>query len=255
MNIFQGVLFGIVIMVTHFVEGITGFGCTVLALPFAISLVGIKAAVPALVVIGWIIALYIVVIDFQNIIWKEYFKIVSVVIFGLPIGIWLFSNLSDALLKKLLGVFMILISTRGIIAAFRTKKFESCPTKKADFFCNKTVKKFLYNVILFLGGIIHGAFSSGGPFIVIYATGALPDKGNFRATLSALWLTLNLVLIIKNINQGLMSISILKLIFCALPFLIVGMVLGNMAHSRIKEDLFTKIVYVILLISGIFMFI
>jgi uncharacterized membrane protein YfcA len=254
-NIIQTVLFGLVIMFSHFVEGITGFGCTVLALPFGISLVGIKTAVPTLVVIGWIIALYIVIIDFKNIIWKEYFKMVSVVIFGLPIGMWLFSNLSDVFLKKLLGIFMIVISTRGIILAFREKKLEIYPAENAKFFSKKTSDKFLYNVILFCGGIIHGAFSSGGPFIVIYATVALPDKSNFRATLCALWLTLNLILIVKNINQGVMSISIIKLVLCLLPFLIVGMVLGNIAHNRIKKDLFIKIVYAILFISGIFMFI
>ena len=41
-------LLGWVVLITHFLEGITGFGCTVLALPFAILLVGTKQAVPVL---------------------------------------------------------------------------------------------------------------------------------------------------------------------------------------------------------------
>jgi hypothetical protein len=34
MSIFFIILFGLVVLSTHFLEGITGFGCTVLALPF-----------------------------------------------------------------------------------------------------------------------------------------------------------------------------------------------------------------------------
>lgn len=44
-------LFGIVVLMTHFVEGITGFGSTALALPFCIMLVGMKTAVPVLIVL------------------------------------------------------------------------------------------------------------------------------------------------------------------------------------------------------------
>ena len=57
MEIYIILLFGMVVLITHFLEGITGFGCTVLALPFCIMLVGIKAAVPVLVILAWILAL------------------------------------------------------------------------------------------------------------------------------------------------------------------------------------------------------
>jgi uncharacterized membrane protein YfcA len=103
MDILRTILFGLVVVVTHFVEGITGFGCTVLALPFAISLAGVKITVPVLVVVAWLLALYIIIVDFKNIVWKEYLVIVSFVILGLPIGMWMFGNLPESELKKLLG--------------------------------------------------------------------------------------------------------------------------------------------------------
>ena len=155
MSLLQTLLFGLVILATHFIEGITGFGCTVLALPFCISLSGIKVAVPVLVVIAWLLALYIIMIDFKNIVWREFIKIVSFVILGLPIGMWLFTFLPEAILKKMLGIFMIIVSIRGLYTAF-TGEVTASPTSK--------LKKCLLNFILFLGGIIHGAFGSGGAF-------------------------------------------------------------------------------------------
>ncbi len=63
MTIWVVILLGIVVVVAHFLEGITGFGCTVIALPFSILLVGVKIAVPALTILGWMLALFIVIID------------------------------------------------------------------------------------------------------------------------------------------------------------------------------------------------
>lgn len=258
MSIIQNILFGFVVLLTHFLEGITGFGCTVLALPFCISLAGIKTAVPVLVVIAWLMALYIVIIDFKNIVWREYIKIVSFVMLGLPLGMWLFSILPEVILRKMLGIFMIIVSVRGLYAAFNSKLETVCGcgeecVVKEELKVESKLKKYLLNFVLFLGGIIHGAFGSGGPFIVIYATKALPKKSNFRATLCMLWLTLNTIIIFKNINQGVMTAPVIELILWTLPFLVVGMILGNYAHKRIKENYFIKVVYIVLLISGVFM--
>ncbi|MEN6312956.1 MAG: sulfite exporter TauE/SafE family protein [Clostridiaceae bacterium] len=257
MTILETLLFGLVVLITHFIEGITGFGCTVLALPFCSSLAGIKVAVPVLVIIAWLLALYIIIIDFRKIIWREYIKIIAFVILGLPIGMWLFGRLPEAILKKLLGAFMIIVAIRGLYAVFMSKRAEGCcgeamegPGKRAGIARYKSV---LLNFVLFLGGVIHGAFGSGGPFIVIYAAKALPDKSNFRATISMLWLTLNSIIIIRDLRGGVMSEPVLKIVLWTLPFLAIGMVLGNYAHKKIRGNSFVKLVYGVLLLSGVFM--
>ncbi len=235
-------LFGIVVFMTHFLEGITGFGCTVLALPFAIMLVGIKTAVPTLVFLALLLALYIVIIDQKQIIWKEFFRIVTFVGAGVPVGIFLFSYLPEGVLKKILALFMIFVSARGLYVSCKPH------TKKIN------LPAPIMNVILFIGGCIHGAFSSGGPLVVIYATKALPNKNNFRATLCMLWVSLNTVIVAQNMIRGVMTFAVWKLLLFTLPFLIAGAILGNWAHHRIKDIYFTQIVYGVLFISGFFMF-
>jgi uncharacterized protein len=237
------ILFGIVVLLTHFLEGITGFGCTVLALPFCTMLVGIKTAVPTLVILAWLLSLYVIIIDFKKIVWRQYLKILIFVLLGLPIGIVLFSRLPEQLLKIILGVFMIAVAIRGIYISFRSNAIV------------KKVPQFILNICLFLGGIVHGAFGSGGPFVVIYATEKLPDKSNFRATLCTLWFTLNTIIIIEDISSAVITVSVIKLLLVSIPFLAVGMIAGNIAHGKINEKLFTKMIYVVLLFSGVFMFI
>ena len=239
------VLFGIVVLCTHFLEGITGFGCTVLALPFCILLVGTKVAVPILTILAWILAIYVIIIDYKHIVLKEFLRILLYVGLGFPIGMYLFDHLPEHKLKVFLSVFMILVSIRGLAVSLSKNR--------------KTlnVSKHVLNLVLFLGGIIHGAFSSGGPFVVIYATRALPKKSNFRATLCTLWATLNTITIIKYFIKGnvFSTPDFTKLLFWVIPFLIVGMLLGNKAHKKVDERLFTRMVYGVLLISGFIMLI
>jgi uncharacterized membrane protein YfcA len=235
-------LFGIVVLITHFLEGITGFGCTVLALPFCVMLVGVKTAVPVLTVLSLILSSYIVIIDYKNIVWKSYIKIISFVGLGLPIGMLLFSFLPEGILKKILGVFMIMVAARGIYFAFN---------ERAKV---KEIGNRMLNFILFLGGIIHGAFSAGGPFVVIYATQALKNKGSFRATLSTLWVTLNSLIIIKIALSGAFTPVVMKFLGWSVPFLLAGMLLGNWAHKRIEDRVFIKVVFLVLLVAGFFMF-
>ena len=42
---------GAAVLFSHFVEGISGFGCMILALPVVSALLGMKAAVPMLVIL------------------------------------------------------------------------------------------------------------------------------------------------------------------------------------------------------------
>lgn len=234
-------LLGFVVLLTHFLEGITGFGCTVLALPFAIMLVGTKQAVPVLLFLALLLAIYIVSLDRKHIVWKEFFKIVLFVGLGLPFGIFTFGYFNETVLRWILGVFMIAVSIRGLLSFVMSLNENQLP-------------KWAHNLLLVAGGFIHGVFSSGGPLVVVYARKALPDKTNFRATISMLWLSLNTAMLIQSLISGRMTAQIWEIIGVCLPFLLAGALAGNWAHRHIKDRYFSQIVYGVLLVSGLFMF-
>jgi uncharacterized membrane protein YfcA len=235
------VWFGLVVLITHFIEGITGFGCTVLALPFCILLVGAKTAVPVLVFHALVLAYYIIIIDKKSIQWKEFLKIVAFVGLGLPVGIALFTFLDERILKAILGVFMVFIGARGLA------------TSIFNWDSRRRLPAWVYNGALLLGGCIHGAFGSGGPLVVIYAQKALPDKSHFRATICMLWTALNTVMVAQSLARGTMTAEIWAITGVTMPFLIGGAIIGNWAHHRIQDHHFTQLVYLVLLVSGLFM--
>ncbi|MFA5689822.1 MAG: sulfite exporter TauE/SafE family protein [Kiritimatiellales bacterium] len=238
-------IFGVIVLITHLLEGITGFGCTVLALPFAVMLLGLETAVPVLVVLAWLLSTYIVLTSRKHIQWKQFAFIAVYAGIGLPVGMILFGYLPESALKMLLGFFMIGVGVRGFIKTLHTGYAVAA---------GQDCRSIWMKLVLVSGGIIHGAFGSGGPFVVIYAGRALPDKSLFRVTLCMLWTILNTILMIKWTAAGdVWSPAVFKIIGISLPFLIAGTLIGDWLHHRVNERLFRLAVYGVLFLAGVAM--
>ena len=81
------ILSALVIFTTHTLEGITGFGSSVLALPFLEPALGLDLTVQLLCILSWSMALYIIIRSWKDIKWKEFLFIVLWAGLGMPVGI------------------------------------------------------------------------------------------------------------------------------------------------------------------------
>jgi uncharacterized protein len=245
---------GMTVFISHALETVTGFGCTVMALPFITLLLGIHRAKILLAIMAWMLSLYIVSRNFRQIDFKQFFIIVFLAGSAMPLGIAFFHHFSPVVLKLALGLFIVLT------AAFQLKKIYR-PAKGGW-----RLSPRLHYVLLLCGGLVHGAFASGGPFVVLYAARKLADKGHFRATLSLLWLSLNTILFVSDASfhpalRGIsdffgsgsgMTAEVFQLA-CLLPFLGLGVAAGEFIHHRVAADRFQKMVFWVLLATGVFM--
>ena len=241
------VLCGLTVLATHLIEGVTGFGSSVLALPFLIPLVGIRNAVPMLCVLNCVMAVYLVCRSWQSISWREFGFIALWVAAGLPVGLTLYEFLPAQHLCVVLGTAMIVIGADGV---------RKCRKRSADPAVPSGAKRsILMRALLFCGGIIQGAFGSGGPFIVIYAAKALPEKSLFRVTLSLLWLaTTSVRLVVWTIQGTVWNRDNAMLALAALPFMVAGVLIGDWLHHRVDGYCFRLCVYLVLGVAGAVMF-
>ncbi len=241
------ILCGLTVLATHLIEGVTGFGSSVLALPFLTPLAGLKNAVPVLCLLNCVMAAYLVCRSRRSISWKEFGFIALWVAPGVPLGLALYEYLPAAQLCVLLGAAMIVIGADGT-----RKCLKRTPAETAGAGAKRSV---LMRALLLCGGIIQGAFGSGGPFIVIYATKALPEKSLFRVTLSLLWLATNSVRLVVWCVQGTVwNRENLTLSLAALPFMVAGVLIGDYLHRRVDGKVFRLCVYVVLAVAGAVMF-
>ena len=232
-------LVGLVVFVTHTLEAITGFGCTVLAFPFVMYLMDdLGQAKIVLSVLAWILAAYFVFVKFKKIDWKHFRVIFILTGFGLPIGMLVFKSFDAKILTTILGVFIIISASVQLFKCFN-------PDKK-----NQNVPRFMGYLFLFFGGIVHGAFAVGGPLVVLYSAKNILDKSKFRATMCLLWTTLNSILIIQYLLEGSLTAKVRYDLLFLLPFLIGGIIVGEIIHNKVSELLFRKIIFSSLLLVG-----
>lgn len=248
MKLITLILFAMIVMSTYLIEGIIGFGGTLLALPLVSNVVGMKTAVDVLVIVVLFASAWVSIRDRNYIDLKVLKWILLFMLPGLPVGMWLFAVLPEKPLKIALGIFMIFVGIKGLYTAFKFSKASSRPSKK-----DSLLAKWLMPLSLFLGGIIHGAFTCGGPFVVIYAKKHITHKTSFRATLCALWTLLNGIMLTMSFLRHDLSQEIILLSIWTLPFMVFAIWLANLLHHKLRAEIFTHIVNAALIGSGILM--
>jgi uncharacterized membrane protein YfcA len=239
-------LSGLVVFLTHALEAVTGFGCAVLAMPFVTALLGVRRGIIIITILGWFLALYIVISKRKQLNFRQFAVICGCMAIGLPVGMYLFRAFDTLLLKKLLGIFIIIASAWQLFMRLGRKNSHASEAPRG-------IKALPYYGLLVTGGIVHGMFSTGGPLVVIYASQALPDKGQFRATLCLLWTVLNTVIIGAYFFEGSITMPIAGTTGMLVPFVIFGIIAGEKIHHKVNERFFSVIVFSMLLITGFFM--
>ena len=241
------ILFYIVILLTNIIHGITGFAGTILAMPPSLMLVGYDIAKPILNVLAIFSGVYVFIGNYKKIDWKELARIVVVMalgIFGAVFIKGLFVG-KEHLLYKLLGIMVIVLAVQGFYKLLRKPD----DTKPAE---EKEVKSGIGTyALLVLAGIIHGLFVSGGPLLTGYMTKRIKDKNVFRATISTVWIFLNTLVFLEDVQAGLWVPSTIKMLAIATPFLLAGMFIGSKLVARMSQVVFMKLTYILLFISGI----
>src|SRR5690606_18667831 len=154
-------------------------------------------------------------------------RILPFMVVGLPLGFFGLAAAPERTARLVLGAFVAWLAAVELWRARRPSLTPLAPLPP--------VRR---GFVLWLAGVVHGAFATGGPLVVYVVGRTLSDKGAFRATLSALWLALNLVLLVGFATRGSLDVESGTRTLVCLPFLAVGLVAGDTLHRRVYAALF-----------------
>ncbi len=236
------ILFYIIIFLTNVIQGITGFAGTILAMPPSLILVGYDVAKPILNVLGILAGVYVFVTQKKYVDWKQLKKVVLIMAVGIFGGFFLKGALSgyDAILYKILGIFVIFLAIQGFYKLYGKKKAQT--EEKSSW---KSM------ALLISAGIVHGMFVSGGPLLIGYLSQEIKEKTSFRATISTIWIILNSIILVQDISAGMWNVKLVTTQCIAIPFFIAGMIVGSILVKKMSQRVFMKLTYVLLFMSGI----
>ncbi len=241
------ILFVLVIFACFTIQGITGFGSSILAVPFLAVFMDLKDVVVIVSLVSMEIAVLMTLISFRLVEIKEFLKITTCLLLGLPLGIYMLNTLSTGYLETILAVAIFVL---GIYNLFDLHfKAEKKVAKK------KTGFDFGGSACLFCAGVVHGVFAAGGPLVVVYGTNKFKTKESMRASFSALWVVINTVMLIINSSSGKITSATIEKAAWAFPAVVLSIFVGKWIGDRISQKVFLTIIYAVLIFAGVFMFV
>lgn len=228
----------LIVALAFTVEGALGFGATLVAVTLSAFLVPIDVLLPSFVPLNMILSASIVARSWRAVdVRLLFFRIVPWMGLGLPLGMWTARHLDGHLLVKGFGLFVAVLAMLELRARHAAQPSNGSRAGG--------------NVLLALGGLVHGAFGTGGPMAVYVAGRSLVDKAAFRATLSALWIVLNVVLVGGFAMDGRVNASSVTLSAMLAAGLVAGIVLGEILHKKVPVTTFRVVVWAALAVAGV----
>lgn len=227
----------IVLIASYALRGSTGFGGFA-AMPLLALVLPMKTLVPVWTLLTISSSATLFGKDRKHVSAPMILRILPSCTLGIALGLWLFKTLDAAWLARGLGA---LVSGYGLYALWQTRASAA----------GKTPPRAIAPVASFLAGAVGTIFGTmASLFFAVYMDALRVTKEQFRGTLAALMMTLAVIRGLGYYAVGEFGRESLLLFAAALPFMLLGIFLGDRIHTGMSEATFRRVVCVILILSG-----
>ena len=216
------------------VRGAFGFGDALIAMPLLALIVPMTVATPVVAFLGPTIALTLLARDWRHVEFKSTMRLILSTLAGIPLGLFYLKRIDEHVMNLVLALVIVLFSLYNLVrpGLLRLKNDRTAV------------------VFGFAAGILGAAYNTNGPPVVLYGSlrGWKPES--FRATLQGYFLPTGGAILIGQGLAGLWTRHVITTYLCALPFILIAVVLGAAVGRRIPASKFSLYVYGLLLALG-----
>jgi hypothetical protein len=229
----------VVMTIAYAARGASGFGAAA-ALPLLGLVLPLKMLVPAWSLIALAAATALLGADRNKIAWPELLRVVPGTLLGIAVGLYVFTLLDSDALAKGIGGFVLAYGLYSLWATFRIGAHAHLPPRGAAW----------------LGGFAGGMTGTvvgtmGSTFYAIYFDTIKLGKDGYRATMTAILLTLSLGRGAGYFAVGEFGRDVFVVTFVLLPSMLLGIFIGNRIHHGMSETAFRRTVACALTVSGL----
>jgi len=217
------------------IQGLTGFGFALVSVPIMTIFLSPKKTIPIVLLHAILIVIVILYEARKWVDLKRIWPLMIAGIVGMPFGTYLLIFLKASTLKVLIGSVIVLF-TLALLKGFK-RKIKS--------------EKLAFAPVGFISGLLAGSTMMGGPPVILFFTNQGLNKNVFRANLVCYFATLSLATIPAYIAGGLITEEVVKYAVLLLPGMICGGITGIKLAHIVQEQLFKKIVLIILIVAGL----
>ena len=227
------------VFIASIIRGFNGFGFS------AICISGFSFILPAIEIVPIILALEVIISIFMvpyiwnKIDWKFVFKILSGIIIGSPIGLYLLKYLNSEtthLSVCLLIIFFSILLMKG--------------------YSNQTINNNYGKIFTgIVSGILNGLTTLGGMPVALFLLITSIQPAVIRGSLAALFFLTDIYAFILSFFAGIIDVTTIYRVVPLTIILPIGVFIGNKFFVKSKEETYRKVVFYFLIfisILGIF---
>jgi uncharacterized membrane protein YfcA len=224
----------LILIAAYVIFSVSGFGSTLIAVPLLAHLFPLKFVIPLVVLLDCLAAISMGLRLRNQVDKAEFVPLLPFLVVGLLIGAFLLLRVPG---EYLLGGLGILAAAFGVLYA----------TGKQVVW--RVSRRAAVPVGIF-AGTTSSMFGVGGPIYVMYlaARGSTPEQ--IRATVPVIFIFSTTGRIAIFAVAGLFTLEIIYTAVVLLPFMVLGMWLGNHLHLNISREQLVRIIGGLLIASG-----
>ena len=226
------------IFLAYGLRGSTGFGGAV-GMPLLALVIPIKVLVPVWTLLGFTSSVAILGRDRRHVDRGAFIAFIPWCVLGIALGLYLFKTLDSRTLARGLGVLVMGYAAYSTWSAFRPAA--------AGFRLPRAVAP----AASVLSGVVGTLFGTMGTvFFALYLDARALKKDAFRATMSAMLLTLSAVRGAGYFAVGEFTGEAWLTFGAALPVMLAGIYAGDRIQVGLSEETFRKLVCATLFLCG-----
>jgi len=221
------------------VRSVAGFGAGLIAIPMLAFLLPVSTAVSVATVLTTLSSVDQVRREWRLIAWRQFAVMFLYSMVGIGIGLYFLALLNEEVMRRFLGIFMILYSIHALWMADTLR-------------LPRRWHGALGAGVGIAGGLVSALFGAGaGPIYVVYFDILRLERAAFRATMSAVVLLGGAARIAGYGSAGFYGSSTIALLAVGIPLTIIGSWLGDRLVYRLSARSFSRLVAGLMLLSGI----
>lgn len=166
---------------------------------------------------------------------KNWLPLSFLVIVGSIPGVILLKKANTTSVKLFMGIVIISI---GIEMLFHEGQKE------------RKQRAAILVIVGVITGFLCGLFGIGA-LLAAYVGRTTKNNDTFRGNLCLVFLIENTFRIFLYCYTGIITISVIKLVIILLPFMLMGLFIGNHLSKILNEKLIKKVVVIMLIVSGV----
>jgi len=217
-----------------FVQTAIGFAGALIALPILLFSIQLPDAVAYISIFYLYSSVFLIAKEWNNIDRNMLFRLALTSIVGVVLGILVLANSKPLILKKFLGIFILLYVAYGILGKRKLQ-----------------LKKGGVIGLGVLAGFFSGVFSTGGPLYVMCIENQTNSIKSIRATMIGVLGLVTLTRIPALAIGGILTFNHLKMTLIVFPVFLLAQFLGKQAFKKTNEPLYEKSILLLLLVSGL----